>query len=222
MLDDYPKQIDLRDGETATLRIATRDDQTRLVLFFLSIPEAQRDFVPYDLSEEENLQGWFGGPNWEEAFPIIAEVGPKIVGIALLKGYRARWSHHVGECWLIVHENMRGLKLGRIIASDMCGLASELGIEYLKTSLRADDEISIAIFKKLGYNLDGVRPNYIRDVNGDMHGLAMMTCDVAAYLKVNQETDGHELDEANAVLDANPTSKNEAEQSPPVGDEDEQ
>lgn len=187
MLDDYPKEVELRDGENAIVRLATREDETRLVLFFLSIPEEQRDFVRYDLSDHENLQGWWGGPNWEEAFPLVAEIDGRVMAVSLLKGYRAPWCHHVGEGWMIVHENGRGLGLGRLMASELCGLASELGIEKIKAEVRADALAAIKTLKQLGFTHEGVLSDYIKDNTGQTYDVAMMNCDVKNYFRLLRE-----------------------------------
>ncbi len=183
MLEDYPKEIELRDGENVIIRIAQHEDETSLVLFFLSIPENQRDFIPYDLAEQENLVGWFGGPNWEEAFPLVAEVGGRIVGVGLLKGYRVQWRQHVGDCWMIVHENMRGLGLGRILASELFSMAHELGMYKLKAELRGDAHSALKVLLALGYIQEGVLTEYIRDNEGHFHDISILSCDLPEYFR---------------------------------------
>ena len=187
MLDDYPKEVELRDGENANIRIATRADETRLVLFFLSIPEEERDFLPYDLADQESLQGWFGGPNWEEAFPLIAEVDGRIVGAALLKCYRVSWRQHVGDTWMMVHENMRGLGLGRILQSEVFSMALELGVTKITAQVRADSLGALRVLKQLGYAHEGILTDIIKDNEGQTHDLALMACDLKEYFRRQEE-----------------------------------
>ncbi len=187
MLDDFPKEVELRDGENATIRIATREDESRLALFFLSVPEDERDFLPYDLSDQRNLQGWFGGPNWEEAFPIIAQVDNRIVAVALLKSYRVPWFSHVGETWMVVHENIRGLGLGRILASELVGLGRELGMEKLRAELRADAFGAIKILEQIGFVQEGVLSAFVKDNQGKTHDLAILSCDTQNYFRLLQD-----------------------------------
>ncbi len=201
MLDDYPKEIELRDGENAIIRIATHDDETRLALFFLSVPEDQRDFLEYDLSDQESLQGWFGGPHWEEAFPMLAEVNGRIVAVALLKTYRVPWYSHVGETWMIVHENMRGLGLGRIMASEIGGLALDLGIEKIKSEVRADALSAIKILKQIGYVHEGILTDYVKDNQGQTHNVAIMSCNIKDYFQRLQEQTDRADDKVRSALD---------------------
>jgi L-amino acid N-acyltransferase YncA len=179
MLDDYPKELELRDGENALIRVATRDDELRLALFFVSIPEDQRDFLPYDLSEQESLQGWFGGPNWEDAFPLVAEVDSRIVAVSLLKTFRVPWYSHVGEAWMLVHENMRGLGLGHIMGTELNSLAHDLGIEKLKTQVRADSPEAVKVLRQLGFEHEGILTDYIKDSQGQLHDLAILSCNTS-------------------------------------------
>lgn len=186
MLDDYPKELELRDGQNAVIRVAQREDRTRLVLFFVGIPEEERDFMLYDPTEEENLEGWFGGPNWEDIFPLIAEVNGRIAAVALLKGYRVSWRNHVGDFWMIVHENWRGIGLGRIIATEIFGLAAELGVKKLISEVRADAFGAIRILKQMGYIHEGVLSDMIREENGQSYDLAIMTCNVDNIIQARQ------------------------------------
>jgi ribosomal protein S18 acetylase RimI-like enzyme len=199
MLDDYPKELELRDGQNAVLRVAQREDRTPLVLFFVGIPEEERDFLLYDVSEEENLEGWFGGPNWEEVFPIIADVGGRIMGIGFLKGFRVPWRQHVGEFWMMIHPNMRGVGLGRIIANEIFNLAAELGIEKLTCEVRAEAMAAIKILKQIGYAHEGVLTGMIKDDEGVAHDLSIMSCDVHKALSLRQNRSGQEPAEAMPV-----------------------
>ena len=183
MLDDYPKEVELRDGENAFVRIATREDQTRLMLFFLTIPEEERDFLPYDLADQESLQGWFGGPNWEEAFPLIAEVDGRIMGAALLKCYTVSWRQHIGDTWMMVNENMRGLGLGRLLQSEVFSMAAQLGITKMTASVRADALGALRILKQLGYTHEGVLTDYVKDREGQTHDIALMACNIKEYFR---------------------------------------
>jgi L-amino acid N-acyltransferase YncA len=181
MLDDYPKEVELRDGEIATLRIISREEEDHLIMFFLTIPEDERNFLRYDVTERENLESWFGGPQWNEVFPIMAEINGRIVGVAVLKGYRTPWFAHIGEFWMLVGENWRGLGLGRVLASEQFNLARELGMEKLSAELRADGLGAIKIFKQLGYVHEGILTDYIKDTRGQTHDLLIMGCKIKDY-----------------------------------------
>jgi RimJ/RimL family protein N-acetyltransferase len=183
MIDDYPKQIQLRNKNSVTLRILNRADEDRLMLFFLSIPENERNFLRYDLTDREALQGWYGGPHWEEIFPLVAEQAGRIIGVGVLRGYRTPWVAHVGEFWMIVDPLVRGTGLGRALANEMFSLASELGMEKLAAEMRADHLSAIKIFKQMGYSHEGVLTNYIKDQDGQTHDLIIMACNIKEYFR---------------------------------------
>ncbi|MEI6044738.1 MAG: GNAT family N-acetyltransferase [Chloroflexota bacterium] len=183
MIDDYPSKLELRDKRIVTIRIATREDEERLVLFFLAIPEYERNFLRYDVTDHDGLQGWFAGPSWEDFFPLIAEIEGCIVGVGVLRGYRTPWITHNGEFWMIVSPNLRGFGLGRILANEMFGLATELGMEKLLAEMRADHLFAIKIFKQLGYSEEGMLTNYVKDQDGQTYDLVIMACNVKDYLR---------------------------------------
>jgi L-amino acid N-acyltransferase YncA len=184
MLDEYPKELELRDGQNATLRILTRADEDRALMFFLTLPESDRNFLHYDITDRETLDSWFGGPNWEEVFPLMAEINGRIVGIGLLKGYRTRWSAHIGIGWVIVGESWRGLGLGRIISTELFSLATELGLEKLLAEMRSDHHDAISIFNQMGYTQEGLRTGYIKEADGRTYDLVLLGCNIQDYWRI--------------------------------------
>jgi L-amino acid N-acyltransferase YncA len=183
MLDDFPKKLPLKNGQELVLRILTQQDAESIVLFFLSVPEEERNFLRYDITDKEALKGWFGGPNWEEVFPIAAVLEGDIVGIAVLQGYRTPWFAHIGNFWMIVSQEMRGRGLGRILANEMFTLAAELGMEKLSAEVRADHLYAIRIFKQMGYQHEGALTDYIKDQDGQTHDLLIMACNIKEFFR---------------------------------------
>jgi len=181
MLDEYPKEFEVRDGQNVTIRLLTRADEDRALMFFLTIGEADRDFLRYDVTDRETLEGWFGGPNWEEVFPFVAEVGGRIAGLAVLHGFRTRWHAHIGNAWTMVGEDWRGLGIGRIMATELFSFASELGLEKLLAEIRGDHLDAMRIYKQMGYVHEGVHTDYIKDADGRTHDLVLMACDIKDY-----------------------------------------
>lgn len=183
MLDDFPKRIMLRSGQAVKLRILTEQDAENIVLFFLTVPEHERNFLRYDVTDREALKGWFGGPNWEEVFPVAAEIDGNIVGVSVLQGYRTPWFAHIGVFWMVVHQDMRGRGLGRILANEMFALAGELGMEKLSAEVRADHLAAIKIFKQMGYQHEGALTDYIKDQDGQTHDLLIMACNIKEFFR---------------------------------------
>lgn len=183
MLDDFPKKLPLRNGQDITLRILTQEDAAAIVLFFLSVPEEERNFLRYDVTDMEALKGWFGGPNWEEVFPVAAVLDGDIVAIAVLQGYRTAWFAHIGNFWMIVNQDLRGRGLGRIMANEMFTLAAELGMEKLSAEVRADHLYAIRIFKQMGYQHEGALTDYIKDQDGQTHDLLIMACNIKEFFR---------------------------------------
>ena len=183
MIDDYPKLVELRNKNIVTLRIVTREDEDRILNFFSSIPEDERNFLRYDVTEREAIQGWFAGPYWEDFFPLMAEIEGKIVGVGVLHGHRTPWITHIGEFWMMVAGYLRGYGLGRILANEMFSLGAELGMEKMAAEMRADQLSAIRIFRQMGYSHEGVLVNYIKDPDGQTHDLIIMGCNIKDYFQ---------------------------------------
>ena len=182
MIDEYPKLIDLDDTTVVRLNLVGRADETRLLLFFLTIPEEDRDFIPFDLTDPDVMQGWFGGANWAGVFPVVAELDGRIVGVAVMRTYSAAWSAHIAESWMITAPQARGRGIGRLLANEMAQLAAEIGIEQVTAHVRANNIQALQLFEAMGYHRLGLIPSYSKDADGFTHDMVILGCIIRDFV----------------------------------------
>ena len=94
MLDDYPKEVVLKDGTLVTLRPLVRDDAELLVAFFQRIPPEERWYLRHDVSNAGIVRQWAQEVNYERVIPILAFSEGRIIGDATLhRRHYGSWAH---------------------------------------------------------------------------------------------------------------------------------
>jgi len=136
-----------------TLRVATKQDCPRLLelIIELAVYEKEPDAVTVSLQEFEDA-GFGSKPVWKA---FVAEVNGVIVGFAM---YYIRYSTWKGRRLyledLIVTEDMRGKKIGKLLFERMLTETRELGLSGMVWQVLDWNEPAINFYKKYGANIE--------------------------------------------------------------------
>jgi RimJ/RimL family protein N-acetyltransferase len=181
MLKDYPKAIVTQDGTSVLLRPVVRSDEEALRSFLSLIPEAERWFLIEKLTDAELLHEWIEKLDYNRVLPIIAVVEDTGEIIANVRLYRSLSPSvkHVAHMRITVLPAYRHLKVGSWMILDSVKEAMDLGIEKIVTEMvegLEDPAINAAL--KLGFQREGVLPNYVKDRRGRLRNLVIMMKDL--------------------------------------------
>jgi hypothetical protein len=58
MLRDYPKEVTIKSGEKVILRPMVKEDEQKLLKFFLGLPEEDRLFLKNDVTDPKVIESW--------------------------------------------------------------------------------------------------------------------------------------------------------------------
>jgi GNAT superfamily N-acetyltransferase len=136
-----------------TLRVATKQDCPRLLelVVELAVYEKAPDEVTVTLQEFEDA-GFGSTPVWKA---FVAEVDGVIVGFAM---YYIRYSTWKGRRLyledLIVTEEMRGKKIGKLLFERMITETRELGLSGMVWQVLDWNEPAINFYNKYGANIE--------------------------------------------------------------------
>jgi len=151
--------IRLRDGRTATIHPAVESDAAALQENINAIG-AEIDFiltegVGNDVEHEKEWVRQFDGMS---SVLFVSEVDGKIVGQADVHPGRPPKESHVGTLGIAIRDGYREVGLGRALM-DRC-LEWMRDREFRKASLEvfSTNERAIALYKSLGFQIEGVRP----------------------------------------------------------------
>jgi ribosomal protein S18 acetylase RimI-like enzyme len=146
-------------------------DLDALVAFFGRIPEGDRTFFKEDVSDRRLVEGWVTG---ERDRRLIAVDGQQVVAyLAILPG--VGWSSHVGELRLVVEPEHRGRHLGSTLAYRGLQEALAMGLSKVMVEVVADQVPTIALFQGLGFEAEAVLTDHVRDGNGRLHDLILLS-----------------------------------------------
>ncbi len=155
--------VRLKDGRTATIRPASLDDAPRLLEIINAIgAEAVyllTDNIGTDVEEERRYILEYDGAG---AVLLVAEVGGTIVGQADVQPGRWPKESHVGVVGIAILDGFRGVGLGRAMMDRTLEWMRDRQFKKACLEVFATNERAIALYRHLGFEVEGVRRRQYR------------------------------------------------------------
>jgi L-amino acid N-acyltransferase YncA len=157
-------------GTEVEVRALTAHDADAVRDFFARVPEGDRTFFREDVLEPGIVEAWLGDPGQHR---LIALVDGEVAGhVAVIRG--VGWSAHVAELRLVVDPAQRRRGLGRLLAQRGVVEAVEMGATKLVVEVGAEQEPTVAMFSKLGFEPEGLLKDHVRSQAGEVHDLLVL------------------------------------------------
>ena len=179
-LDDYPKEVELRDGSKIVMRPAVKEDEEALYQFFKGLSNEDRLYLRDDVLDREVIHGWMETIDYNKILPILAFDGDVIIADATLHRNPHGWMRHVGEIRMSVASSHRGRGLARIIAAEIYQQAIGYGLDKLIAEMLTVQKNAQRVFTRLGFQEEAILKNHGIDADGNKHDLIIMSNDVTA------------------------------------------
>jgi ribosomal protein S18 acetylase RimI-like enzyme len=171
----YPKECVLKECQEVVIRPLELDDEPLLRRFFDEIPEADRWYMRYDVTDTGVIKKWFEHIDSDTVDSIIALCGDRIVGHGSLHVRGFGSTRHVGRFRIIIHPEFRLQRLGTWLTLDLIQLAMDKGLEILRTDLVVGlEDVAIDAVRKLDFVKRAEIKDYAKDPEGNHHNLAVM------------------------------------------------
>jgi RimJ/RimL family protein N-acetyltransferase len=183
MLENYPKEIRLRTGEKVTLRPMVKDDEQRLLQFFLRLPEDDRLFLKHDVTDPKVIKSWVRHLDYKHVIPILAEMDGRIIGDATLHFRSREQKPTIGEMRVVTDRDLRRRGLGRMMAREIYFLALSMQLDRLVAEVVEDQPRVIKTFESLGFHREEVLKGKVTDLHGQRHNVVILIEDVRALWK---------------------------------------
>lgn len=175
MLEDYPKEVILKDGTGVTLRPLRKGDEGLLFKMFNRLSEDDRWFLDHNVTDFGLIENWVKNMDPDRAHSIVAVLGGQIIAYAtLLRKYYGAKSH-IGNIRISVDPAFRGKHLATWMLLDLINLAMAMGLETLIMQLvEGRDAALIQSIKKLNFLEKVVLRDYAKDREGNLHNLVIV------------------------------------------------
>ncbi|MBK7284685.1 MAG: GNAT family N-acetyltransferase [Sphingomonadales bacterium] len=147
--------------------------------FAQSLPAHDLLFLSRDIKQPKVISAWLNSIADGEISSLVAMEGDKVVGTTAIVRDPLGWSAHVAELRILISEEMRGKGLGRILLQHCFVAAIENGAEKLMARMTPDQRGAISLFEEMGFRGEAMLRDHVRDSEGKVHDLAILSLDVA-------------------------------------------
>jgi RimJ/RimL family protein N-acetyltransferase len=166
----------LKYGTTVILREPTMADVERSLRFYRGLPPEDRRFLKHDVTKRDVVVRRIQQSVEGTIHRIFALVKDEIVADGTLEFSQDIWRRHLGEIRVVVARMFQRRGLGKLIIADLYNTAKQRGVEKIVAKMAAPQKASRKIFERLGFHVDSLLPEYIKDVDGNLQSLVIMSC----------------------------------------------
>jgi GNAT superfamily N-acetyltransferase len=185
-LQQFPKEITLKDGSKCRLRPLRKDDEKSFHEFFQAVPETERMFIKHRVTEPRVIRDWCQNIDLGRNLPLLAFMDGKIVGDATLHQQLGGWKRHIGRVSVLVLPKYRGRGLARALVTEIADLARDLGLKKVEAEFIGEQEAAIKMFALLGFSNLVRLEDYVKDMQAIDHDYILMGLE----LKTDEEYAG--------------------------------
>jgi len=186
ILENYPKEITLKDNFQCVLRPLEPTDEIAFHEFFLAVPTQERMFIKHRVTEPEVIHEWCNNIDLGRNLPLLAVREGQIVGDATLHQQLGGWKRHIGRVSVLVHPKFRGRGLAKALVTEVVDIARCLGLEKIEAEFIGEQDAAIKVFAMLGFTTLARLPDYVKDMQAIPHDYVLMGLD----MKVDEEFAG--------------------------------
>jgi len=155
ILEEYPKEIPLKDGFKSVVRPLKPTDEKGFHDFFMAVPEQERMFIKHRVTDAEVIRDWCQNIDLGRNLPLLALAGERIIGDATLHQYRGRG-------------------LAKALVVEIIEIARNIGLEKLEAEFMGEQEAAIKMFGLLGFAPLVRLPDYVKDMKAVSHDYVWM------------------------------------------------
>lgn len=168
-----PRTLALRNGREVTIRSLKEQDHEALLAFGSKLPQNDWLYLRHDLQNPQTvarLASAYAAENWRQ---IVAVENDAVVGYSNVRRLPG-WSDHVGDIHLSVSEAWRRSGLGTALAQAISDAARDLGVAKLIVEVMEEQRAGLAIFERLGFQVEGLLRRHMRAHDGQPHNLLVL------------------------------------------------
>lgn len=174
-----PRSLPLAGATLELARLQPQDAQA-LAAFAAALPPHDLLFLRRDISQPKVIAAWMQAIAEGRLHSLAVREEGVLVGCTAIVVDALSWSRHVGELRVLVAPVWRGRGLGRALVQQCFAQALDLGLEKLVAQMTADQVAAIAVFEELGFRAEALLRDHVKDRDGQLHDLALLSHDVAA------------------------------------------
>ncbi len=166
----------LKDGTIVLLREPTMDDVERSLRFYGNLPREERRYLKVDVTQRDVVERRIRQAVEGRIHRIVAIVDDQIVADGTLERSDEIWRRHLGEIRVVVAREHQRRGLGKLSIADLYRQAQQRGVEKIVAKIAGPQVGARKVFEKLGFHVQSVLPDFIKDADGELQSLVVMSC----------------------------------------------
>ena len=177
-LDEFPKELALKDGFNCALRPLETSDELAFHEFFLAVPMQERMFIKHRVTEPGVIHEWCQQIDLGRNLPLLALHNGQVIAAATLHQQLGGWKRHIGRVSILVHPKYRGRGLAKTMVAEIIEIARHIGLEKVEAEFIGGQEAAIKMFALLGFSTLCRLPDYVKDMQAIAHDYVLMGLDL--------------------------------------------
>lgn len=166
----------LKDGTHVILREPLFADVEHICRFARGLPIEDRNYLRFDLGRREVVEQLIRQAATGLSHRVIAVVDEDVVGHGVLYFSQDGWQRHLAEIRVLVAQEYRKQSLGAHLVRKLFAEAERRGVERVMVKIAEPQHGVRKIFEHLGFVVDAVMLNHVKDVGGELHPMVVMSC----------------------------------------------
>ncbi len=167
-LEDYPKDVILKDGSGVTLRPLRESDQDLVTAMLERFPDDDTWFLGEVQVALGSIDTLVRRMKTGRAISIAAILEERIIAVATLVARQGGAKGHIGDVSISVDPDFREKHLATWMLLELTNGALSMGLEILIMRLIEDRDASvIRSVRKLEFLKEAVLRNYVKDMAGN-------------------------------------------------------
>lgn len=152
-----------KDGRKCIIRQATEDDAEQLLSFIKSVIEEEIyleiDSVPKTIEEEKKFIRESISENRQL---LVAIVDEKIIGDASAWVGQFKKNKHTALMGVAIQKEFRELGIGKLLMEQLIDWLKGKAIEKVSLTVFSTNKRAVALYKKLGFEIEGIQKRHIK------------------------------------------------------------
>jgi RimJ/RimL family protein N-acetyltransferase len=177
------KTFTLKDGKEVTIRALGIHDLDRSVEFFKAFSTAERNYFRTDVTVRENIRKRIEMMDSGLVQRLVALHSDAIIGDGALELSPHAWEKHIGEIRISIRPDFRHKGLGIIMTRELYFLAVAAKLEKIVVRIMRVQEEARKVCQKLGFHEEAILHDQVRDQNGEIQDLRVMSCNMKELWK---------------------------------------
>lgn len=177
-LDEYPKELRLRDGLAVQARPLEPDDHAAFHRFFIALPPPELLYIKHRVTEPDVVRAWCESIDLGRNLPLLAWNGETIVGVCTLHQNLGGWKRHIGRVSVHVHPQFRGRGLAQALVGAIVDIARACSLEKIEAEFIGTQDGAMKVFGLIGFSELTRLPAYVKDMQAITHDYVLMGLDL--------------------------------------------